>query len=137
MAKIFKAPFIQTNKNESAVVVAIPDDILDDTPTNASLLVTAGAEGALVQLLSAIPRATVAATTLYLWISSDGGTTKRLFRTELMEAHTVAVNTKIPETDFGYTEEDPLRLEANEELYVGIGVALASGIVFEGGWGDF
>lgn len=137
MAKTHKAAFVQTEKNENAVVTAIPAAINTDTPTNTSLITTAGADGALLTSLTAIPRATVAATLLYLWISSDGGTTKRLLKTVLMAAHTVAVNTEIPATDFGYTEDAPLRLEANEELYVGIGVALAGGIVFNSVSGDF
>lgn len=137
MANTFKAPFVQTNKNEQAVVTAIPADITAALPTNLSLITTAGADGALLTKLSAIPRATVTATCLYLFRSSDGGTTAELIKSVLMEAHTVAATTAIPSTDFGYTPEAPLRLEANERLYVGIGVALASGIVFESESGDF
>lgn len=130
MAKTFTAPFAQTSKTASAVCVAAAT-ITNDAPTNTVKLYTAGAEGALVTKLTAIPRATVTATALYLYISKDGGTTQRLVDSELMAAHTVATTTAIPETKFAnISETTPIRLEAGDVLYVGASVALASGIVF-------
>jgi hypothetical protein len=81
--------------------------------------------------LTAIPRATVTASSLVLFLSKDSGTTQRLIDSELMAAHTVAATTAIPETYFAnYSETSPLRLEAGDRLYVGSQVALAGGIVF-------
>jgi hypothetical protein len=54
-----------------------------------------------------------------------------------MAAHTVEVTTAIPVTNFGYTEEVPIRLAAGEELYVATTVALAGGIVFHAEYTDF
>lgn len=130
MAKTFTAPFAQTPKTASAVCVAAAT-IADDAPTNTVELYTAGAEGALVTKLTAIPRATVTATALYLYISKDSGTTQRLVDSELMGAHTVATTTAIPETKFGNISEiTPIRLEAGDKLFVGVGVETTSGIVF-------
>jgi len=102
------------------------------------LLATAGADGAIVTRLTAIPRATVAASNLVLFLSKDGGTTQRLIDSELMAAHTVATSTAIPETVFPfYSETSPLRLEATDRLYVGSQVALAGGIVFRAEFTNF
>ena len=131
MAKTFTAPFAQTPKTASAVCTTALGSLTTDAPTNTVELYTAGAEGALVTKLTAIPRATVTATALYLYISKDNGTTKRLVDSEVMGAHTVATTTAIPETRFGNISEiTPIRLEAGDKLFVGAGVALAGGIVF-------
>lgn len=137
MPKTFTAPFAQTPKTGIAVATTATASI-DTTPTNTQLLVTAGADGALVTRLWAMPRATVTATTLYLFISKDGGTTLRLVDSELMAAHTVATTTAIPETSFAnYSETTPFRLEAGDRLYVGVGVTLSNGIVFKAEFTDF
>lgn len=136
MAKTFTAPFAQTPKTATAVATAAAT--LTDTPSNTVLLATAGADGAILTRLSAIPRATVTASSLVLFISKDNGSTQRLIDSELMAAHTVAVTTAIPETVFaGYSESSPLRLEAGDRLYVGSQVALAGGIVFRAEYTDF
>ena len=136
MANTFTAPFAQTPKTATAVCTAAAT--LTDTPTNTVLLVTAGADGAIVTRLTAIPRATVAASSLVLFISKDSGTTQRLIDSELMAAHTVATSTAIPETVFPfYSETSPLRLEATDRLYVGSQVALAGGIVFRAEFTNF
>ena len=138
MAKTFTAPFAQTPKTATAVVTGAAGTITGDTPTNTVLLATAGADGAILTRLTAIPRATVTASSLVLFISKDSGTTKRLIDSELMAAHTVATTTAIPETAFAnFSETTPLRLEAGDELYVGSQVALASGIVFRAEYTDF
>jgi hypothetical protein len=128
MAVTNTAAFPQTPVTSTAVVVAADD--LTDAPANTVLIATAGATGAELSGLTAVPRATVTASSLHLFISSDGGTTKRLLNSALMEAHTVAATTAIPVTDFGYDEATTLLLTAGDELYVGSGVALAGGIVF-------
>lgn len=136
MAKTFTAPFAQAPKTLAPVVTSADD--LTDAPPNTVLAVTAGAEGALVTKLTAIPRATVTASSLHLFLSTDGGTTKRLIDSVLMSAHTVAATTAIPVTTFSnITEDTPLRLAATDELYVGSAVALAGGIAFEAEATDF
>jgi hypothetical protein len=129
MANTFTAPFAQTPKTATAVCTAVAT--LTDTPANTQLLMTAGTDGAILTRLTAIPRATVTASSLVLFLSKDSGTTQRLIDSELMAAHTVAATTAIPETYFAnYSETSPLRLEAGDRLYVGSQVALAGGIVF-------
>lgn len=129
MAKTFTAAFAQDPKTFTAVATTAVGSLTGDSPTNTHALVTAGAEGAIVTSITAIPRATVTATALYLFISKDG-TTKRLLKSVLMAAHTVAATTEIPVADFGYSETEPLRLEAGDQLFVGVGVTASSGIVF-------
>ena len=138
MAKTFYAPFAQGPKTASAVATAASAELATDAPTNTVLLCTAGADGALLTRLSAIPRATVTASSLLLWISLDGGTTKRLVDSALMTPHTVAATTAIPVTPFTrYSESAPERLQAGASLYVGSAVALAGGIVFTAEYTDF
>lgn len=114
----------------SAVATAAKTTL--DDAANAVLLTTAGASGAVVYGLTALARATVTATKCQLYRSTDGGVTLHLIRTALMSAYTMAQTTVQTITDFGFTETSPLRLAANERLYVGIGVALAGGVVFHG-----
>jgi hypothetical protein len=138
MPKTFVAPFCQTPKNARAVVTTASAALNGLEPTNTVLLCKAGADGALLTRLSAVPRATVTASNLLLWTSNDDGTTKHLLDSALMAAHTVAATTAIPLTSFSrYTEDTPLRLEANMSLYVGTAVTLADGIVFNANYTDF
>ena len=139
MAKVFTARFAQTPKEGTAILTAVCSNVsISSTVANTVLLATAGAEGAIVTRISAIPRATVAATSLLLFDSSDTGTNKNLLDSAVMAAHTVAAATAIPVTVFSrYSEDTPMRLQAGERLYAGIGVALAAGIVFNVEWTDF
>jgi hypothetical protein len=136
MANTFTAPFAQTPKTATAVCTAAAT--LTDTPSNTVLLVTAGSDGAILTRLTAIPRATVTASDLVIFISKDSGTTKRLIDSALMAAYTSAVTTATPVTTFAnYSEAAPLRLEAGDEIYVGSQVALADGIVFRAEFTNF
>lgn len=138
MAKTFTAPFAQTPQTATAVTTAATASINGDTPTNTVELMTAGADGCIVTKLTAIPRATVTASNLLLFLSKDSGTTQRLVDSALMAAHTVATTTAIPLTQFeGITETTPIRLAAGDKLYVGNQVALASGVVFKAEYTDF
>lgn len=137
MAKTFTAPFAQTLKTATAVATVAVAALGTDSPTNTLLLVTAGADGAILTKLTATPRATNTASDLVLFISKDGGTIKRFIDSALMSAHTQAATTVTPVTEFSYSETTPFRLEAGDELYVGSQVALAGGIVFRAEFTDF
>lgn len=138
MAKTFTAPFAQTPKISTAVTTAACGTITGDTPTNTVVLLTAGADGAIVTRLSALPRSTVTASSLLLFTSADSGTTKRLIDSATMSAQTVSTTAGITLTTFStYTESTPLRLAAGEQLYVGNQVALANGVVFKAEFTDF
>jgi len=134
--KTFTAPFAQTPKTATAVCTAAAT-VTNDAPTNTVLLLTAGAEGAILTKLTAMPRATVTAADLVVFLSKDGGTTKRMIDSKLMSAYTMAATTATPITAFDYSESAPLRLEAGDEIYVGSQVALAGGIVFKAEFTEF
>lgn len=137
MANTFTAAFAQTPQTASAVCTAAAT-VTTDSPTNTVLLCTAGVNGAILTRLWAMPRATVTATSLVIWISSDSGTTKRIKDSVLMPAQTLATTSLISYTQFtNYTESTPLRLKAGDQVYVGAQVALASGIVFTAEYTDF
>lgn len=138
MAKTFTAPFAQTPKHVTSVATSAIGSITTDSPTNTVELLTAGADGAILTRLMALPRATVTASSLVLFSSIDAGTTKRIIDSELMAAQTVSTTAAIAETSFAnYSETAPLRLAAGEKLYVGSQVALASGIVFTAEYTDY
>jgi hypothetical protein len=130
MAKTFTAPFAQTVNNSNLVLTTATTGITTDSVANVALLYTAGTEGSLVTSITAIPRATVTATVIYLFVSSDNGTTSRLIDSILMPAQTLSTTTAVAQSVFtNYTEDYPLRLKANERLYAAISVALTNGIV--------
>lgn len=137
MANTFTAPFVQNYRTKAAVVTdAIP--VTQATVVAGMLpLATAGVNGAVVTKLTAIPRATVAASALMLWLKKPADVVPYLIDSELMAAYTQAVTTAVPETAFTNISDDtPIRLEAGDILYVGSEVALAAGIVFKAEWGD-
>lgn len=124
--------YAQTGRTVTAVATTAKTTYND--AANAVLLCTAHATaGSLLKALSAMPRATVTASKLQLYISFDGGATLWLISSALMAAHTVANTTATPITSFAdITEDTPIRLPAGSALYVGISVALAGGVVFAG-----
>lgn len=137
MSKTFTAPFAQTPKTASCVVTGA-GTITNDTPSNTVLLLTAGADGAIVTRIKAMPRATVTASSLTLYVSTDAGTTQRMLESALMAAYTQATTTQTPKTAFSdITESTPIRLEAGARIYAQSEVALAGGIVFTAEYTDF
>jgi hypothetical protein len=135
MAKTFTSPFAQTINNGTAVTtlavaLAAAGSMATDTvtPANVSLLLTAGAEGSLVTSISMMPRMTITACNMLLFTSLDG-TSFRLIDSVLLPASTLSATAALNKIPFPYTEDQPLRLKANERLYVGCTVAFASGIV--------
>lgn len=146
MANTFTAPFAQTPKNEVAVATAAvsltgANSLTTSTPNNTVLLLTAGADGAMVTALSAITRATNVATSLLYWISTDSGTNKFLAGSSLQSAHTIAAGTAIPVCSFKHSdgseisEEKPLRLEAGVQIY--IGTSTVGNVAFQAQMTDF
>ena len=121
----------------AAVVTTSANTTYTSSPSNTGTLITAGANGARVTRIRSTPRASATATGLHLFLSTDGGTTKLLIDSVLMSAHTVAATTAIPQTDWGYSEDNPLILPANAILYVSQAVTLSDGIVTEAEWADY
>lgn len=128
MAKTFTAPFAQTNKT----------GVVQVTTTTATIIGTAGADGAILTHVSALPDGTVTATRLRLQLSKDAGVTKRTISTVLLDAYTESTSTAPNLVEFAnITETTPIRLEAGDELYVVADVAQAAGITFVAEWTDF
>lgn len=100
-----------------------------DAPTNTVQLLGNSTNGARITKVSALARATNTATELQLYTSADSGATKKLVASKLMAAYTVAQTTGQSATDFGFSETNPLILQAGESLWVAIGVT-NTGIVF-------
>jgi hypothetical protein len=105
-------------------------------PTNTTQLLTAGASGGRLTKLKAVPCATVTATQLQLFRSTDGGTTKRFVNSALMAAYTMAQTTQAPQTDFGFSDAYPLILAPNEQLFMAVGVGGVQ-INAEVEWADY
>lgn len=105
---------------------------LDGSGTITELL-TAGADGAIVTSLKAFATVTSTAKRLNLFISTDAGTTWKLFDSALMEAYTVA-NTTAQTAIVFIDKADPnaaVRLPASAKLGVSIMVAEAVQFVSE------
>jgi hypothetical protein len=127
----------QTPRSSSAVA-ASANSSYGDTPSNTVVIFTAGVNGARVSRITALARASVAATELQLYRDHDGtGTVRRFFRSRLMAAYVVSQSTGQDVVDFGYSDANPLLLAAGEKIYAAIGVSLASGIVFSVEGADF
>lgn len=128
----FNAPFAQKFKSNTAVVTAALTGIGTSTVTGAQLLATGGTNGSMLVKLTAIPRATVTAASLVLFLVKAGApTVYQLIDSELMAGITLSTTIAIPETVFAnITWATPLILDTGDMLYVGSQVALAAGIVF-------
>jgi hypothetical protein len=124
----------QTPKSGNALVTTA-NTTYSTTPTNAVLLLTAGANGARVTRIGAIPQATVTAAQLQLFRSRDAGTTKYFHNSALQAAYTMATTTSAPVTDFGYSDDNPLILSAGEQLYVGS--SITQNVAFNAEWSDY
>lgn len=106
------------------------------SPTNTVLLATAGANGARVTRISAIPLETLAgAVQLQLFRSRNGGTTKVFFESAVAPVYTMADTTEVPTTDFGFSDDNPLILAANEQVYAAVRVTKQ--ITFNAEWADY
>jgi len=119
----------------ATAALANANTVLTDVPTNTVLLATAGPNGGRVTRISAIPRAALAATVIQLFRSTDAGVTKRLFDCALMPACAMTTGTDIPTTDFGYSETNPILLQAGETIHAALGAAANVCVLAE--WGDY
>lgn len=128
----------QAVRNANAVCTAAKTTYGDNT--NLVAIMSAGANGAVLYKLTAVPRATLGSAAqlqLYRARSSDPtAATPSLINMATMAAYTMATTTSPVPTDFGYSETVPLRILASETLWVASAVALAGGIVFDAQWED-
>ena len=107
------------------------------SPTNSVLLVQAGANGARLVKLQAIPCATVSTANQIQAFRDNGtaGVSKFFADSALMAIYTMAQNTEAPTTDFGYSDFNPLLLQANERIYMAEGQSVSVNVVAE--WEDY
>lgn len=125
----------QTPKS-AAVGLTTANTTFTTSPTNTQLLVTAGANGARVTRLWAVPLEQInTANNIQLYRSYDSGTTKYLADSKLMATVTPGAAVANTPTDFGYSDANPLILLANERLYVAEGQTEAVNVVAE--WADY
>lgn len=124
----------QTPKAGSASVTTA-NTTFSTSPTNTALLITAGTNGARVTRIEAIPLETVTANALQIYRSADAGSTKYLVRMRAGGSDTVSGTEPAAEVDFGYSEDNPLILAANERIYVATGIT--KNYHFNAEWADY
>lgn len=101
------------------------------TPTNSVLLVTAGSNGARLTRLEFIPLETVTANALQWYRSIDSGTTKYLAGMVTGGSDTVSGTDGSTTVSAGYSDDNPLILQANERIYVCTGITKGYHVVAE------
>lgn len=105
-------------------------------PTNTTIILTAGADGGRLTKLKCIPCASMSNTEIQLFRSNDGGTTKVYVNAVTMGSVTKSQTASPPQTDFGYTDFNPLILGPGEILYLAVGVGGVQ-INAEAEWADY
>lgn len=116
-------------------VLATANTTFTTTPTNTVLLVTAGANGARLTRLEFIPLETVTANALQWYRSIDAGTTKYLAGMATGGSDTVSGTDGSTTVSAGYSDDNPLILQANERIYVATGITKGYHVVAE--WADY
>ncbi len=111
----------QTPKS-AACAVTTANTTFSTSPSNTVLLVTAGANGARLTRLIAIPLETVTANFLQAYRSTDAGATKYLTAAATGGSDTVSGTDGPAIVDFGFSDTNPMILQANERLYVATGI---------------
>lgn len=125
----------QTPKS-GAVGVNTANTTFTTSPTNTGLLITAGANGARVTRITATPLETVTASNLQLYRDvGSAGTSKYMFANLTGGADTVSGVDGATNLDFGYSDANPLILQANERVYVATG--LTKNYNFTAEWADY
>lgn len=124
----------QTPKSGNALVTTA-NTTYTTTPTNSVLVVTAGANGARLTRLTALPQATVTAAQHQLFRSRDAGATKYFAAAAVQAAYTMATTTAPTAVDFGFSDANPLILGVSEVLYVASSVT--QNVTFNAEWADY
>jgi len=124
----------QTPKSGSCAVTTA-NTTFTTSPSNTVLLVTAGANGARLTRLEAVPLETVTANALQFYRSTDAGTTKYLGGMVTGGSDTVSGTDGSTTVSFGYSEDNAMILRANERIYVATGIT--KGYHFNAEWADY
>ena len=106
------------------------------TPTNSTLLLTAGANGGRLTRLYAMPQESTGATgVVQYYRSNDAGTTKYWAGAVAVTNDTVSTTDPPIQLDFGFSDSNPMILAANEKIYVA--PSIAKNFVFVAEWADY
>lgn len=126
MAMTPTAVFAQTPKTNKATLTAAIA-----VGTAGTILVTAGANGAVVTSVRFTPNGTVTAAGVNL---NRAGTP---VRSESLAAYTLAATAKLPQVSFDISRDAPIILAAGETLDVSLLVAQAAGVAVFAEWMDY
>ena len=107
----------------AAAMVSTANTTFSTSPANTVRLLTSGVNGARVTRLIAIPVETVTANFLQIYRSKDSGITKYLCAGVTGGSDTVSGSDAPSLVDFGFSESNPMLLEADEEIYVATGIS--------------
>jgi hypothetical protein len=127
----------QTPKS-AYVIYATAQTIYPPTtsPANTVLLLTAGINGGRLTRLYAMPQESTAATGIVQYYrSSDGGTTKYWAGAAAVTNDTVSTTDVPIAIDFGFSDDNPMILVANEKIYVA--PSIAKNFIFVAEWADY
>jgi hypothetical protein len=143
MAVTNTAAFGQMPNIGQAVLTAAKSAPLSGS-TNAVLLFTSGANGALVNGIAAIPRNTLSSSAhIAIYCSTDSGTTNNLLAIGLLAAWTFSATTAPTPTHFlnlngvVISTTNPLYIPVGMKLYASSSQALSDGIVVTANGVDF
>lgn len=108
------------------------------TPTNTTLLLTAGANGARLVRLVALPNESTGAVGVMQAYRDVGtaGASKYLFATQTSTNDTVSGTDGPLPLDFGYSDSNPMILQPNERIYVAHSLS-AKVVGFIAEWADY
>lgn len=105
-------------------------------PANTQLLLTAGANGGRLTRLFALPQESTAAVCIVqVFRSNDAGATKTWTAAQAVTNDTVSATDPPIPVDFGFSDDSPMLLAANERLYVAPSIAKSFAFVAE--WADY
>jgi hypothetical protein len=124
----------QTPKS-NRVNVATANTTFTTSPTNTQLLITAGANGARVTKIHAIPCENVTASNLQVYRQASGSSNKYLAMSQTCGPDTVSGTDGAFSTDFGLSDDSPMILTGLEEVYVATGISKSFNFIAE--WADY
>lgn len=105
------------------------------SPTNTQLVVTAGVNGGRLTRLEFIPLESVTANALQWYRSIDAGVTKYLAGMATGGSDTVSGTDGSTTVTAGYSDQNPLLMQASERIYVATGITKNYHVVAE--WADY
>jgi len=125
----------QTPKSAMVNVSTANTNFTPASPPTATLLLTAGSSGGRLTRIVAVPCETVTASALQIYRSIDAGTTKFLAAAQTCGSDTVSGTDGSLTVDFGFSDDNPMILQASERIYVATGISKSFNFIAE--WADY